>query len=68
MSKFLPSNTFLYIYSFNVVDYVTTVGVKRHDYGTDGSTIRIRVNAFEASIPQSKIYHYDGACIYSSVD
>lgn len=43
----------------SIADYVTTVGVKRRDYGTDGSAIRIRVNAFEASIPQSKIYHYD---------
>jgi eukaryotic translation initiation factor 2C len=44
---------------FDAADSVTTVGVKRRDYGTDGSAIRIRVNAFVASIPQSKIYHYD---------
>ena len=54
---------FFYVDSLDLADYVTTVGVKRRDYGTDGSAIRIRVNAFEASIPQPKIYHYDGACI-----
>ncbi|KAF8993952.1 Piwi domain-containing protein [Cyathus striatus] len=38
---------------------VTTVGVKRPDYGTTGTVFNAQVNAFATSIPESIIYHYD---------
>jgi len=41
--------------------HITTVGVKRPDFGTAGKPIPIYVNSFETTIPESFIYHYDGA-------
>ncbi|KAJ7769735.1 hypothetical protein B0H14DRAFT_3591113 [Mycena olivaceomarginata] len=42
--------------------HVTTVGVRRPDYGSSGRPIDIQVNSFTAEIPDGTIYHYDGAC------
>jgi eukaryotic translation initiation factor 2C len=41
--------------------HITTVGVKRPAPGTNGRPIAIFVNSFPTSIPEGKIYHYDGA-------
>jgi len=40
--------------------HITTVGVKRQKPGTNGRAMSVFVNAFVTSIPESKIYHYDG--------
>ncbi|KAJ7490839.1 argonaute-like protein [Mycena latifolia] len=39
--------------------HVTTVGVRRPDYGSSGKPITINVNSFNATIPDGSIYHYD---------
>ncbi|KAJ6548130.1 argonaute-like protein [Mycena vulgaris] len=39
--------------------HVTTVGVRRPDYGSSGKKININVNSFTATIPDGSIYHYD---------
>ncbi|KAJ7172992.1 argonaute-like protein [Mycena crocata] len=41
-------------------EHITTVGVRRPDYGTSGKRISINVNSFTAEIPDASIYHYDG--------
>ncbi|KAF9460917.1 argonaute-like protein [Collybia nuda] len=43
----------------NIPAHVTTVGVKRPDFGTAGRPIAVHVNAFVTSIPDKVIYHYD---------
>lgn len=40
--------------------HVTTVGVRRPDYGTSGRPMQVFVNSFVANIPDGIIYHYDG--------
>ncbi|KAF7342176.1 Protein argonaute-2 [Mycena venus] len=42
-------------------EHITTVGVRRPDYGSAGRAIAINVNSFTAEIPDGTIYHYDGA-------
>jgi eukaryotic translation initiation factor 2C len=44
--------------------HVTTVGVRRPDYGSSGRPIDIQVNSFTAEVPDGTIYHYDGACAF----
>lgn len=39
---------------------VSTVGVKRSGTGTAGRKIAVRVNAFETTVQEGYIYHYDG--------
>ncbi|KAF7295912.1 Argonaute-like protein [Mycena chlorophos] len=39
--------------------HITTVGVKRPEYGKAGRAIDIIVNALPATIPEGNIYHYD---------
>ncbi|KAJ7932831.1 argonaute-like protein [Mycena leptocephala] len=39
--------------------HVTTVGVKRPDFGSSGRQMTINVNSFSATIPDGSIYHYD---------
>ena len=41
--------------------HITTVGVKRPNFGTGGTPLPIFINAFETSIPEGKIHHYDGS-------
>ncbi|KAF7366306.1 Protein argonaute-2 [Mycena sanguinolenta] len=41
--------------------HITTIGVRRPDYGSSGRPLNINVNSFTARIPNSNIYHYDGA-------
>jgi eukaryotic translation initiation factor 2C len=41
--------------------HITTVGVKRPDFGTAGKPIPIYVNSFETTTPENFIYHCDGA-------
>ncbi|KAJ3796816.1 argonaute-like protein [Lentinula aff. detonsa] len=41
------------------VNHITTVGVKRTSFGNAGRPLPIFVNAFETTIPQGIIYHYD---------
>ncbi|KAL0065940.1 hypothetical protein AAF712_007067 [Marasmius tenuissimus] len=43
-----------------ISDHVTTVGVRRPNFGTMGKTTTIAVNSFVTTIPQSIIRHYDG--------
>lgn len=40
--------------------HITTVGVQRPNFGTGGTSLPIFVNAFETSIPEGIIHHYDG--------
>jgi eukaryotic translation initiation factor 2C len=40
--------------------HVTTVGVKRPDFGSSGKPLGIFVNSFVTTIPESIIHHYDG--------
>ncbi|KAJ3834977.1 argonaute-like protein [Lentinula raphanica] len=42
-----------------IASHVTTTGVKRTSYGKTGRPLTIFVNAFETSIPQDVIFHYD---------
>ncbi|KAJ7283579.1 argonaute-like protein [Mycena rebaudengoi] len=39
--------------------HVTTVGVKRPDFGTGGQPVPIYVNSFATTVPSSIIHHYD---------
>ncbi|KAF8209462.1 argonaute-like protein [Mycena galopus ATCC 62051] len=39
--------------------HITTVGVKRPNFGTSGRLIPINVNSFRTTIPDGWIYHYD---------
>lgn len=41
--------------------HITTVGVKRPDFGSSGKPLGIFVNSFVTAIPDSIIHHYDGA-------
>lgn len=41
--------------------HITTVGVKRPNFGTGGREIPISVNSFVTTIPEGVIHHYDGA-------
>ena len=47
----LPSNN----------SHITTVGVKRPNFGTGGRELPIYVNSFATTIPEGVIHHYDGA-------
>lgn len=47
--------------------HITTIGVKRPDYGTSGRTVPIFVNSFVTTIPEGIIHHYDGAIPLESV-
>lgn len=38
---------------------VETIGVRRPGFGTGGKTVNTIVNAFEITIPDNTIYHYD---------
>ncbi|KAF7292383.1 Argonaute-like protein [Mycena chlorophos] len=40
--------------------HITTVGVKRPDFGTGGQPTPIYVNSFQTTIPNTTIHHYDG--------
>jgi eukaryotic translation initiation factor 2C len=44
----------------SIGSHVTTVGVKRPNFGTLGRDIPIYVNSFETSIPENVIHHYNG--------
>ncbi|TFK43467.1 argonaute-like protein [Crucibulum laeve] len=39
--------------------HITTVGVKRPDFGTVGRVVPIYVNSFVTTIPEGVIHHYD---------
>ncbi|KAJ6566989.1 argonaute-like protein [Mycena capillaripes] len=39
--------------------HITTVGVRRPEYGSSGRPITINVNSFNATVPDGSIYHYD---------
>ncbi|KAJ7170272.1 argonaute-like protein, partial [Mycena crocata] len=39
---------------------ITTVGVRRPDYGSEGQKFGVVINAFTAKIQSSTVYHYDG--------
>jgi hypothetical protein len=43
--------------------HITTVGVKRPDFGTAGKPFPICVNSFVTTIPKGLIYRYEGASI-----
>ena len=43
---------------------VTTVGVRRKDFGQAGRQIQVYTNHYEVDIPRGTIYHYDG--VYSN--
>jgi len=40
--------------------HITTVGVKRPNFGTGGRALPIFVNSFVTTIPEGIIHHYDG--------
>lgn len=40
--------------------HITTVGVKRPNFGTGGRELSIHVNSFQTTIPEGVIHHYDG--------
>ncbi|KAJ7732583.1 argonaute-like protein [Mycena maculata] len=40
--------------------HISTVGVRRPDYGSSGRPVTINVNSFKAEVPDGSIYHYDG--------
>jgi len=42
--------------------HITTVGVKRPDFGKGGRELPIFVNSFQTTIPEGVIHHYDGKC------
>lgn len=44
----------------NIGAHVTTVGVKRPNFGTVGRDLAVYVNSFKTTIPESVIHHYDG--------
>ena len=39
--------------------HITTVGVKRPNFGTGGRELPIFVNSFTTTIPEGVIHHYD---------
>lgn len=39
---------------------ITTVGVKRPDFGKSGRPLQVFVNCFNTTVPDGIIYHYDG--------
>lgn len=45
----------------NIGAHITTVGVKRPNFGTGGRELSIYVNSFQTTIPEGVIHHYDGA-------
>ncbi|KAF9464484.1 argonaute-like protein [Collybia nuda] len=47
--------------------HITTVGVRRPDFGTNGKPLPIYVNSFVTTIPESIIHHYDGTSSTFSV-
>lgn len=48
----------------NISAHVTTVGVKRPNFGTIGRELAIYVNSFQTTIPDNVIHHYDGKEFY----
>lgn len=44
----------------NIGAHVTTLGVKRPNFGSGGRDLAIHVNSFRTKIPESVIHHYDG--------
>lgn len=40
--------------------HITTIGVKRPNFGTGGTLVTINVNSFRTTIPEGVIHHYDG--------
>ncbi|KAJ7061559.1 ribonuclease H-like domain-containing protein [Mycena amicta] len=54
----------------NPAAHLTTVGVRRPDYGKAGRVISVIINGLPATIPDGTIYHYDVKCsrISSSSD
>ena len=40
--------------------HITTVGVKRPNFGTGGRELPIYVNSFRTTISEGVIHHYDG--------
>ncbi|KAI5893541.1 Piwi-domain-containing protein [Schizophyllum commune H4-8] len=42
-----------------IAEHVTTIGVKRPNFGTAGTQIQIKANSFEATLPDKIIHHYD---------
>ncbi|KAG7099079.1 hypothetical protein E1B28_000954 [Marasmius oreades] len=45
----------------SISDHITTIGVRRPNFGTAGRAVPILVNSFTTTIPQDIIRHYDGA-------
>ncbi|KAF8913963.1 argonaute-like protein [Gymnopilus junonius] len=43
----------------SIGSHVTTIGVKRPNFGTGGRELNIFVNSFKTTIPEGVIYHYD---------
>lgn len=41
-------------------DHVTTIGVKRREFGRGGRPMSVQVNYYETSVPNNIIHHYDG--------
>ncbi|KAF8980636.1 argonaute-like protein, partial [Cyathus striatus] len=41
--------------------HVKAIGVKRREFGSAGRLIKIVANAYNMTLPQSIIYHYDGS-------
>ncbi|TFK69591.1 Piwi-domain-containing protein [Pluteus cervinus] len=39
--------------------HITTVGVKRPNFGTNGRAVDVVINAYPVTIPQAIIHHYD---------
>ncbi|KAJ7232048.1 Piwi domain-containing protein [Mycena haematopus] len=39
--------------------HITTIGVKRPNFGSSGRPIPININSFKTTIPEGWIYHYD---------
>ena len=44
----------------HVAAHITTIGVRRPNFGTSGRPITVYANAFETPLPTSIIHHYDG--------
>lgn len=44
----------------SIGSHITTVGVKRPNFGALGREIPIYVNSFETTIPEGVIHHYNG--------
>ncbi|EEB97877.1 hypothetical protein MPER_02712, partial [Moniliophthora perniciosa FA553] len=43
----------------NVSNHITTIGVKRPNFGSSGRVVPIFVNSYRTTIPQTIIRHYD---------